>query len=393
MRHNQEFQNMSLSNVIKSFRQGKLPPVKEVPSPIFKTIGSLGKFRGKFSRLSSIERVLTTIQHKQPDRVPVSPMAGAAARQIRGISFPDYSQNAEKTAEVFTSSYEFIGGDLVVLLLDLSIEAADFGQVVIFPENSTAYSDYDNPVIKDVDDYKNIRPLKLENTRRMKEFVRLCDLMVKRIGFRSMVTGFLFSPLGILSMMRGAERFFKDCLNHKKAVIRACEPITETLLEYVQAQCDTGVPAIAIDTLYASWNGLSRELWEEIEGPYVKEISSLIRRNKRVTAIHNCGHGPYFDSQIKFMEPEVISFAHLPDDCKTDKELKEKYGGQVTLFGYVPTPLLVHGTPQEVIDECLRQIDVLGKDGGFILAPGCEYPPNTPLTNAFAMVKAAQMHS
>ena len=112
-----------------------------------------------------------------------------------------------------------------------------------------------------------------------------------------------------------------------------------------------------------------------------------------MVGVHNCGHGLYFDSQIKFMEPEVISFAHLPDDCKSEKELKEKYGRQVTLFGYVPTPLLVQGTPQEVMDECRRQIEVLGKDGGFILAPGCEFPPNIPLTNAFAMVKAAQKYS
>lgn len=381
---------MSLAKVIKSLREHKMPAMKEVPSPLLKTIGTVSKIRGKFSRLSSVERVLATLQHKQPDRVPVSPMAGAAARQIRGISFPDYSKNAEKTADVFTSSYELIGGDLVVLLLDLSIEAADFGQTVIFPENSTAYSDYDKPVIKEVEDYRRIRPVRLADSKRMKEFVRLCTLMIERVGLRTMVTGFVFGPLGVLSMMRGAERFFKDCINHKKDVIRACEPITETLLEYVQAQCDTGVPAVAIDTLYASWNALPRKLWEEIEGPFVKEISDLLRKNKRGVAIHNCGHGPYFDSQIKFMEPEVISFAHLPDDCKDDKELKEKYGSRVTLFGYVPTPLLVHGTPQQVMDECRRQIDVLGKDGGYILAPGCEYPPNIPLTNAFAMVKAAQ---
>ncbi len=381
---------MSILKAIKSLKEHKTPPLREIPSPLLKTIGTISKFRGKFSRLSPIERMLTTILHKQPDRIPVTPMAGAAARQIKGISFPDYSQNAEKTAEVFTSSYELIGGDIVVLLLDLSIEAADFGQTVIFPENSTAYSDYQNPVIKEIDDYRRIRPIRLADSKRMKEFVRLCDLMVKEIGLRTMVTGFVFGPLGVLSMMRGAEGLFKDCIKHKKEVIRACEPITETLLEYVQAQCDTGVPAIAIDTLYASWNALSRELWEEIEGPFVKEISNLLRKNKRVVAIHNCGHGPYFDSQIKFMEPEVISFAHLPDDCKDDKELKEKYGSRVTLFGYVPTPLLVHGTPQQVMDECRRQIDVLGKDGGYILAPGCEYPPNIPLTNAFAMVKAVQ---
>ena len=92
------------------------------------------------------------------------------------------------------------------------------------------------------------------------------------------------------------------------------------------------------------------------------------------------------------MEPDVISFAHLPDDCKDRKELKKKYGDQVGLMGYIPTPLLVHGTPAEVMDECRRQIDDLAPGGGFILAPGCEYPPNIPLTNAIAMIKAAEKY-
>ena len=111
-----------------------------------------------------------------------------------------------------------------------------------------------------------------------------------------------------------------------------------------------------------------------------------------MVGVHNCGHDLYFDAQIRSMEPDVISFAHLPDDCGTPHELKERYGDQLTLVGYVPTSLLVEGSPKEVIDECRRQIDVLGRDGGYILAPGCEYPPNIPLTNAFALVKAAESY-
>jgi len=73
--------------------------------------------------------------------------------------------------------------------------------------------------------------------------------------------------------------------------------------------------------------------------------------------------------------------------------MKERYGDHVTLLGYIPTPLLVHGSPREVMEACKVQIEDLARDGGYILAPGCEYPPNIPLTNAFAMVKAAEEYS
>ena len=210
------------------------------------------------------------------------------------------------------------------------------------------------------------------------------------MGFRAVVTGFAFGPLGVLGMMRGAERLFKDCLHYPAEVMKALETITGVLVEFVEAQCDTGVPAIALDTLYASRNGLPKELWERIEGPFVRELSRAIHGKGALVGIHNCGHDIYFDAQIRAMEPEVISFAHLPDDCATARDMKERYGDRVTLLGYVPTSLLVYGTPHQVMDACRAQIEELARDGGYVLAPGCEYPPNIPLTNAFALVKAAE---
>ena len=384
---------MDVIKILNALKEGRLPPLREIPAPLLDAVAAMESLRGRVSQLSSLERVITTFRHREPDRVPVATLVCSAARHIAGIPFPEFARDAAKAADAFAAGFDFVGGDLVILLLDLSVEAADFGQKMIYPENSTARPDYDDPCLKDTEDYHRLSPIALSEAHRMQEFVRLCRIMVQRIGFKALVGGFVFSPLGVLGMMRGAEHMFKDCVNHRKAVVKACETITTTLLEFVQAQCDAGVPAIAIDTLYASWNGLPKDLWEEIEGPFVREISRLIKRNGLAVGVHNCGHGPYFDSQIKFMEPEVISFAHLPDDCASDREMKERYGDRITLLGYVPTPLLISGTPRAVMEECRRQIEALSKGGGYILAPGCEYPPNIPLTNAFALIEAARRYS
>jgi len=381
-----------LMKMIQIVREGRRPSMGDIPEPLLDAVASFSSLRGRWTELSSIERVLACTRHKEPDRVPVTPILCAGARQIKGISFPEFATNAEKAADVYSSGYEFVGGDMVVLLWDLSVEAADFGQKVIYPEDSTPRPDYDNPAIRQVDDYDKIKPIDFANAQRMQEFVKLCRIMVRRVGLRTVVSGFLFGPLGVLGMMRGAERLLKDCVLYPKKVIRACEAITPTLLEFAQAQCETGLSSVAIDTLYASRDGLAKEVWEEIEGPFAREITRTVKKNGLSVAVHNCGHDLYFDAQIRSMEPDSISFAHLPDDCKTPKDLKERYGDQVTLVGYIPTPLLVEGTPQQVFDACREQIDVLAKDGGFILAPGCEYPPNIPLTNAFSITKAAEMY-
>ena len=384
---------MNIFRIVQSLREGRIPPLREIPKPLLDSVAAAASLRGRWTPLSSLERVLTAFRHKEPDRVPVTPILCSGARQIRGISFPEFALNPEKAADAYMAGFDLVGGDIVILLLDLSVEAADFGQKVLYPENSTPRPDHSEPRIKNVEDYAKIRPIDFAEAERMQAFVKLCRLVVQKIGLRGLVTGFVFGPLGVLSMMRGAEQLFKDCLLCPKEVRKASEAVTGVLLDFVQAQCETGVPAVAIDTLYASRNGLSKPLWEEMEGPFVREISRKIKENGLHVGVHNCGHNPYFDSQIKFMEPEVFSFAHLPDDCSSDRELKERYGDQLTLIGYIPTPLLVQGSPQQVMEACARQIEVLGKGGGYVLAPGCEYPPNIPLTNAFALVRAAEKYS
>ncbi|MBP7737474.1 MAG: uroporphyrinogen decarboxylase family protein [Spirochaetes bacterium] len=381
---------MNAGRVLSSLREGIVPPPGEVPEPVLKAVARAVSLRGRISSLTTVERTFAALYHEKTDRVPVTPLVCSAARAIKGITFPDLSLNGEAAADVFYSGFEFIGGDLIVLMLDLSVEAADFGQAMIYPDDSTARPDYRKPLIKTPDDYGKLKPLGDGDWRRMGEFLKLCHIMVRRVGMRGLVGGFVFGPAGVLSMLRGAEQFFRDCVRYPDKVQKACEAVTETLVRYAEAQCDAGIPAVAIDTLYAGENGLPREIWERIEGPCAREISRAIRRKKCFVGVHNCGHGPYADLMLKWMEPHVMSIAHLPHDCATDADLKRRYGDRTTIIGYIPTQLLIHGTPEQVMDACKRQIDVLGKDGGYILAPGCEYPPNIPLTNAFAMMEAAR---
>ena len=100
--------------------------------------------------------------------------------------------------------------------------------------------------------------------------------------------------------------------------------------------------------------------------------------------IHNCGEGIYFKNQIERMHPEAISFLYLPHDCSTPAEMKEKYGHQTTLIGHIDPGFLMTCTEDELRALCRKQIDDYKKDGGFILATGCEYP--APMDDHFTRV-------
>ena len=342
--------------------------------------------------MNSLERVATILSHKEADRVPVYPILSGVTRHLVGASYKEWATNAEICAEALIKSVEEVGVDCIVTLTDLSVEAADFGQEVIFPENEAAHPNFENNMLKDLGDYINIERINPRETPRMSEHIKLCKILADRKGHDTPIVAFVFGPLGILSMLRGQEDLYMDLYDDEDLVIEAVEKITDVLIEYCDALIETGIHAIMVDTLFASQTIMSKDMWKQFEGGAVKRLSDHIHGKGCMVMIHNCGGGIYFDAQIEAMNPEAISYWHVPADCKDMMEVKEKYGSKTTLIGYVAPTTLPRVSTEEVIAECKKQIDELAKDGGFILATGCEYPANLSLDHAKTMVQVAKTY-
>lgn len=349
-------------------------------------------WHGKVGELLPLERVLVTLDHREPDRVPMIPFLLGAARRLTGISYADFAHRPEKAAEAYMAMGRILESDAVYNVIDLSVEAADFGQEMIYPARTTAHPDYANPRIATPDDYERLEAFDPRKSYRMSRCIELGRILAKQTRIRFATLGFIFGPLGVLAMMRGAQNLFMDCLLYPEKVKAGLEVVTEVLVDYARAQCDTGVDGVMLDTLFASQSGVSRELWVEMEGVYARRICDEIRRCGGLVALHNCGTGPYFDVQIEYMQPVVISFACLPDDCRDNRELKEKYGSVTGLAGYVPTEAVCMESPTGIVEIARRQIRDLAPGGGYLLAMGCEYPPNQDLVGVTALAYAAKKY-
>lgn len=340
--------------------------------------------------LTSMERVLLTLKGEATDRVPVCSLAIGVTRQMTGVSFPDFSTNSEAAAEAMIYANRIVGDDIFLCFTDLSVEAADFGQEMVYPANTTAHPNYENLLVKEVQDYGRLETFKAATGRRMSTYLDVCSNLVKSVGQEHPILGFVYGPLGVLGMMRGMENLYMDILEYPEQVKKGLEVVTEVLVDFVKEQYNRGVAGVCVDTLPASRSGVAPDTWEEFEGQYAEKIANTIREAGILLAHHGCGYSPYFKEVKNWVNPGVYSFADLPEDCSGFSMLKESYGQDSTLMGYVPTELLYIGSPKEVITECVRQIAELGKNGRFILAPACEYPPNANLQNARAMVVAAE---
>ena len=80
-----------------------------------------------------------------------------------------------------------------------------------------------------------------------------------------------------------------------------------------------------------------------------------------------------------------ISVDHLVDVSVAKREV----GNRVCIIGNIdPVGTLLLGTPEKVLKESRQCIEEAGQGGGFVLAPGCGVPPNSPPKNMAMMGEA-----
>lgn len=204
------------------------------------------------SKMSSMERVVATLKGEETDRIPVCCLTVGVTRHTIGCSYPAFSRDSEIAAQAILMTNRLVRDDIILCFTDLSVEAADFGQTVIYPEHSTAHPDYNNPLIKEAGDYNRLEPFLAERGQRMATYLELCAKLVQRAGEKVPILGFVYGPLGVLGMLRGMENLYLDILTSPNEVKAGLEVVTEVLVDFVRAQIRRGVAGVCVDTLPAS---------------------------------------------------------------------------------------------------------------------------------------------
>ena len=342
--------------------------------------------------MNSMERVLKALNHEEADRVPVYPLLAGVSRHLIGVNCKEWSTDAELCVKGLLKAKEDFDLDCIVTLIDLSLECDAWGQELVYPDNEPAHPNYKNQVIATEDDYDKIQYVDYRNSERMMMHIEVCRRLVEEANGEYPVIAFVFGPLGILSMLRNQEEMYVDCIEQPETVYAATGRISQTLKDYCHAIMETGVQGIMFDTLFASGSIMSKEMWDELEGDWIEELSNQVREDGGLVMIHNCGGNIYFDAQIKRMQPAAIYSLYPPDDCADLAETKEKYGDVTTLIGAVAPTTVTVGSPESIDAECRGNIDAMAKGGGFMLATGCELISPDAFAGARQMVEIAKTY-
>jgi uroporphyrinogen decarboxylase len=342
--------------------------------------------------MTSLERFKTILQLEEPDRVPWTPFFLGASRRIYGAPHDQWSQYGDIAARSIIESQNFFGFDVMLAGFDAFTESAGFGQEISFLEDDPPCPAADSRVIQTPEDFERLTPYDpTQFGTRTGELIECCKMLMEEKGETVPVIAIVNGPLRVLAELRSKEKLLSDCETNMAAVLNGLDIVSNTLADYIKALAETGA-SVMFDMSFASRDSLSSELWLETEGRFMPQLSETVRASGAVVAIHSGVPGTYLDTVAEAMNPQLFSFAFLPDGCDDWPDLKRKWGDRMALCGAVSTGALSSGNTEEVKEECRRFIQDMAAGGGYVLSPGSAYPHQANLHGARAMKEAAGLY-
>lgn len=189
----------------------------------------------------------------------------------------------------------------------------------------------------------------------------------------------------ILSLGRTLPKFTLDVHRYPEKVKAALEAMVPDIVQNCIADTKaSGIPSVVVSLERGSGSYYNLKIYEELFFPPLKKMVDAFTAAGLITVLH-------FDTNWTLNMPYMRDLPKGKCICELDSttdiwKAKEILKGHMCIMGDVSASLLSLGTPEQVVTYCKKLIDLIGKDGGFILSTGCECPPDAKLENVQAMI-------
>ncbi len=192
-------------------------------------------------------------------------------------------------------------------------------------------------------------------------------------------------------ILRGIEPVLSDFLENPLFIDELFDRIIDFNLVITKRLCQFPVDAFHFGDDWGQQHGLLIDpgLWRSLFKKRLKKLYDAVHDAGVPVSIHSCGD--ITDIIPDLVEIGVNMITPLQAEALDFSYLKRKYGKYLTFWGGVSTQrTMPFGSPEEVRSEIRELKRVLGKNGGFILAPSHELQGDVPLENMLAFIEEAR---
>ena len=321
------------------------------------------------------ELIFSTFKLEEVERIPWVPFVGVHGAKLIGVNATEYLKSAENIVNGISKAIEKYNPDGIPVVFDLQIEAEVLGCKL-------EWSD-DNPpavVSHPLAEGKALEDLQLPRKDEGRisvamEATRLLREKYPDIALYGLITG----PFTLALHLLGTDIFMRMLEEPEKitALLEYAKNVANKMTDYF---IEAGADIIAVvDPMTSQIDPASFEMFVT---PPATEIFEHIRQKGAWGSFFVCGHAQQNIEAMCKCKPDNISIdENIPLDYVKEIALKHNisFGGNMKL-----TVVLLLGTEEDSQREALECMDLGGKKG-FILAPGCDLPMDTPPQNLEAI--------
>jgi uroporphyrinogen decarboxylase len=314
----------------------------------------------KIVEITPMQRVLTTLSHKEPDRVPLFLLLTMHGAKELGLSIKDYFSNANNVAEGQLLLQKKYSTDCYYPLFYAPIEVEAFGGEVIFREDGPPNSGL--PIIKDLNDIKKLEPPRVSEAKVLHKVLKTIELLKEKSQGNVPIVGVAMSPFSLPVMQLGFEKYL-ELIHFHEDLFNQLMKINEAFcVDWANSQLAAGATAICYFDPVSSPTIIPKELYSRTGFEVAKRTLSKI-------------NGP---TATHFASGDCLSLADLLPQTGTAavgvstneniNELKQAYKNKLSVLGNLNGIEMRRWTNQEATNIVRDTIKNAAQGGGFILS-------------------------
>jgi len=342
----------------------------------------------------NFERIVTTLGHKEPDRVPLAEAAIDYATMSSFLGKPVIDSDIESQVEFWEKAgYDYIA--LTVGMMQPGKVTEDsaiskFLRDVVLQDTADEQKDSWNlekrAVILNEKDLESFPWEQAEKDLDFSKFYTVQKYLPKNMKIIAL-SGKIFT---LSWMLMGFENF---CLNiglNPDLVERLFEKVAN--IQYKALSEIVKIPNVAAvwavdDLAFKTGPMISPKMFRKYVFPWYKKFGEICRENNLYLFFHS--DGVLWELIEDLISVGVDALHPIDPTCMDIFEVKKKYGQRVTLIGNVSNELLMNGTPEDIRNRTKELLKTMAPGGGYCLSSGNSVPDWAKIENYRAMLETA----
>jgi len=325
------------------------------------------------------ERVIASLEHRQPDKTPWHVTFTEPARQKMAAFFGDASFEEDLGNCLFTlrtrGEEKDVPGRPGVQVDEFGVE---WDRTVDTDIGTVCNTRIDRDTLKG---YRFPDP---EAPGRFAQFPRARE----EAGDRFVIATIGFTLFERAWTLAGMENVLMAMMDDKPFANALFDRILEYDLGVARRALTYDIDGMRFGDDWGQQRGLimGPVLWREFIKPRIAKLYGLVKSRGKRVFIHSCG-------KIEELFPDLVEcgvdvFNPFQPEVMNVEEIKRLHGAHLTFFGGISTQkTLPYGTVAQVKDEVKRLIEKVGKNGGYIAAPAHDIPKDAKAENIAAMME------